>query len=147
MKRILKILAIVVVLVLAGTYGIYLLDYKGNYNLNVQVQVNLDDNGGVSFSQFSSDSEPTSVVQFWDVFRAGHSDDPTTRTYKVVMVLNQSGESVTIMANLLIANGESKMATDTFENVPVGEYSLTVSLRSGFPLTTINEKTYSVVVG
>ena len=145
MRKILKILAIVVVLVLAGTYLIYVLDYKGNYNLATTITLNIDDTGSISLTEFDYDVEPTSAIQFWDLFRGGGSE-PGEATYKVYWELNYSGISRTERVYRTLAPGESAVLDTQFNNIPAGDASLKITVLS-WTNTYLYSKSYSVVVG
>lgn len=145
MKKILKILAIALVLVLAGTYAIYALDYKGNYNTTVIVTLNIDDNGNPALVEFIYDSAPTSAVQFWDLFR-GSADDIGDASYKIYFELNQSGDTTTKMKRAMLGNGESKDILVEFKNIASGDAVLKVTVRD-FAGASVYVKAYSLVIG
>ena len=145
MKRLLKILAVAVVLVLVGTYVIYVLDYKGNYNVSTTVTLNVDSTGGISLTEFDYAVEPTSIVQFWDLFKQGAGGFGDT-SYKIYFELNQSGQTWNEQVCRDLSNGDSKILTSEFENLSFGDAVLKITVRDRAN-TYLFEKSYSVVVG
>jgi len=146
MNKMAKWLVIGLVLVLAGTYAIYVLDYRGNYNVTAKVKLSVDTSGTVAVSEFSTSCAPTSPVQFWDLFK-GHSAGEGTGQYIIYYWMNVSGKTLSGTAGTpTIDYGSSGTALFTIANVPVGVYTLHLSLRDSLG-TMVLSKSYEVTVG
>jgi len=152
-SRTLKIIAIIVVVLLAGTYAIYALDYKGNYNLTASVRLNISDSGVFlvvdSLTEFSYDSEPTSVVQFWDLFRGGgHGPTRLPNTYLMTWELDNAGSTGlrTYFTVDLVERGESAVFNAHFDNEPPGTGTLKIIV-TDYLGATLHQRTYDVVIG
>ncbi len=144
MKGLLKILAIVIVLALAGTYIIYALEYRGNYNLDVSVNLNVSADRTISLTEFISSSSPTDALQFWEQLKGGGSS--ATEGYMITMLLNHTTGSVSLITRCLVPLGESKVLEQTFSNVPSGAATVKITVRDAFG-ASLYDKTYSVVIG
>lgn len=142
MKRMLKILAIIVVVALAGTYAMYAMWYRGNYNLTVKVQLNVSSERELVFSEFTSSSEPTDALEFWNQLKGGGTG--ATEGYIIYWDLDSGWRTLT--TRTLIPLGESKLLEQTFSNINAGETTLTITVRDAFGASLL-EKTYTVVVG
>lgn len=146
MKRWLKILAIGVVLAVAGTYAIYAMEYKGNYNLTASFTLNVDQYGGVAIAGFTYDSEPTGMAQFWEQFK-GHSAGDEAAAYMVYWELNQSGVKTTfITSSGVIDYGTSKVMSLKADNLDPGTGAIKVTIRDSHT-TILLERSFDVVIG
>ena len=143
MRMLWKVLIVIVVLVLGGTYVLYALEYKGNYNVNLQYAVNVDDVGNVAVSNFEYTCTPTEYTQWWETGR-GHVDDAANLV--IYYELNISGETHTYMHRLAALYGESETINFQLTNLPVGDGSLKISVRSNTNALLV-EHTYEVVIG
>ncbi len=144
MNRWLKIVAIIVVLVLAGTYAMYAMVYKGNYNLDVSVKLNVSSERSIALTEFASSSSPTNMLQFWDQLKG--SGDSATDGYIVSWQLTQGTDTTSLITRCLVSTGESKVLDQTFSNVNPGDGTLTITVRDAFG-ASLHVQTYTVVVG
>ena len=142
MRRWLKIAAIVVVLVLAGTYVAYAMLYRGNFNLTVKVTLNVSAERSLAFSDFSAVSTPTGMMQFWEQMKG--SGTSATEGYLIYWDLDSAWRTLT--TRCLIPLGESKVLEQTFSNVNAGDSILTITIRDAFGASLL-EKSFTVVVG
>ena len=146
MSKKLKWIAIAIALVLGGTYAIYSLEYKGNYNLDASFTLNVDQYGNVAIAEFSYDIDETGMMQFWDQLK-GRGTPEGTENYIVWWTLNQSGELTTVNANSgIIAYGESGICSIDMDNLEPGSGTLSIEItnREGTLLLT---KSYEVRIG
>ena len=140
------VLIAVIALVLLGTYGIYAWGYQGNYNVTAKVTIYVDNYGTPSISAFSTSSEPTSYVQFWDLFK-GHSLPDNASKYMIYWSMDASLWSHQGMAvSGTIDYGTSSTTTFTIGNVEPGVYSMDLILKDNYGATVLTH-TYEVVVG
>ena len=143
MRRWLKIAAIVVVLVLAGTYAMYAMFYRGNYNVDVSVKLNVSAERGISLSDFTSSSSSTDALQFWEQLSVGNGDSATTG-YIIYWDLDSAWSVHTTTCT--VSPDDSIVLTHTFSNVEAGETTLTITVRDAFN-TYLHERIFEVVVG
>lgn len=144
MKIGLKLIAIVVVLVLVGSYALYAFNYKGKYNVETNLTLNVDEYGGVAIANFEYDCSPVSYGDFWDLFK-GHSVPEGMTGYIIYYTLNQSGETSTRITSAVVPNGESSVVSLTLNNLDPGAASLKVSIRDSHN-ALLAERTFEVIV-
>jgi hypothetical protein len=144
MKKLLKWVVIGVVVVLAFTYAMYALEYKGNYNLSVTVPIH-SDSGDVTASTIAVDSDDTSVLQFWDKFSLG--GDAGTGFYTVYCQLNVSGDTTTHSTSFDIAADQSLAVKFTFDNIEPGQGSVRVYIVEQATQTKTFDDSWGVNVG
>jgi hypothetical protein len=144
MKKLLKWAVVGIVIILAFTYAMYALEYKGNYNLSVTVPVH-SDSGDVLGSTIATDSEGTSVLQFWDKFSLG--GDAGTGFYTVYCQLNISGTITTDSMNFDIASGETLAFRFTFDNIAPGQGNVRVYIIDQTTQTKTYDDSWGVTVG
>ena len=158
MRRILKIIAIIVVLLMAGTYTVYALEYKGNYNVSASITVNISPAGNFveveSLSDFTYDSEPTSPVQFWDLFRGtegggGHGHKALTGDYLVTWTFKKEGTGDrTFFSVDNVPRGQSQVFKMFMDNEPPGHGTLTITVKNDLTGYIVHTSLpYNVVVG
>ncbi len=155
MKRILKILAIIVVLILVGTYIIYALEYQGNYNVTAKVNLAVDMYGTPTLSGFSSSTNPTSPVQFWDLFK-GHSIADNESAYLLYYTLSLTSSTIQgvaigktyqgVVGSGAIEYGSSHTTEVNIFNVESGLYTLSLTVKDSHGATVLTH-TYEVEVG
>ena len=150
MRRMFKILAIVIVLMVAGTYAIYALEYKGNYNVKAKVTVKYVAEGDVDVTGFTTTVAPTSVVQFWDLFK-GHGQSGSEYRYAIYLTMNYSnGKQVTNLQGFFmtgLGTITSQVLESNFYNVSPGQATIWVKIVYTLTNTVTFQKTYSVDVG
>jgi hypothetical protein len=142
MNRWLKILAIIVVIAVAGTYGMYAMLYKGNYNVGVSVKLSVSSERAISLSDFTYSSSPTDALQFWEQMKG--SGDSATTGYIIYWDFDNAWSVHVTRCTVL--PGESIVLTHTFSNVEAGASTLTITVRDAFN-TYLHERTFDVVVG
>jgi len=150
MRRLWKALLVVAVLAVVGTYVIYALDYQGNYNTTVSMTVSADPStlANLYVTEFKVSSEPTSPVQFWDLFRGGHTPPPWA--YEMYVELNKSGASTTESpGSILFPPGDNgpQIISVEFKNVSPGSATIRVYIVNTQMQAIIYDHTYSVVIG
>jgi len=152
MRRWLKIAAIVVVLVLAGTYVIYALEYKGNYNSTASMTVSAAPSTlpNLYVTEFKVTSEPTSPVQFWDLLTSRPPGTPSWE-YTLYAELNESGVRVGDVQSLPIIfppgrTGPQSISVE-FKNISPGSATIHVYIINAAMQTSVFDHTYSVVIG
>lgn len=144
MRRWIKILAIIAVLALVGTYAVYAVEYKGNYNLTVSVKLSISSERAVSLTEFTSSSSETEPLEFWNQLKSGGGS--ATTGYQVSWELNQSDDTTTLLTRTTILLGESQVISQSFDNIPAGQASLKITVRDAFG-TYMHEMAFSLVVG
>jgi len=155
MKRILKILAIVVVVILAGTYVIYASEYQGNYNVTAKVTLSMDMYGTPTISAFSSSNKATSPVQFWDLFK-GHGLPENTSMYSIYYTMALSSNTIQgvtvgksyqgVVISSVTEYGTSSTSEFGVSNVEPGIYTMSLTLKDSQDATVLTHS-YEVVVG
>ena len=140
-----KLLAIVAVIVLAGSYILYAWNYQGNYNVTTQLNLNVDDNGNVAIAGFEYDCEEVGYDDFWGSFR-GHTIDEGFTGYMIYYELNQSGAKSTLIGNEVIENGASAVVLQHMDNLAPGVASVKISIMDVHN-TLLTEHTYPLVIG
>ena len=146
MNRLLKFVAIGAVVLLGFTYAMYAYDYKGNYNLDVSVKVNVSADQTIALTEFTYSSSPTDVLQFWEQLR-GRGGSGVADRYMVSFQLTQGTDTVSLAPfKLLVLPGESQVLEQSFKNVPAGESTLKITVRDAYG-ASLYEKSYTVVIG
>jgi hypothetical protein len=164
MKRLLKILAVAVVVVLVFTYAMYVWDYKGNYNVTISVPVHGDGAAGenpITASGISAACEPTSIWQFWSGLSTTGSSG--SGLYTVYCELNMydmgtwyegadgsvqfSMNSVTHHHSLDISSGQDVSVTFTFDNIEPGRGNVHVYIVDVTVNATVYDDIWEVTVG
>jgi len=144
-------IGIVVVIILAGvTYGAYAMSYQGNYDVNVSFSIGIPEVGVVAITDFEYESEPTSVLSFWEL--KGHGS-ALTGTYVVYAEWNQTGELDTKVVDVVLTDivlSDESAITEvsfTFLNKAPGEAQVRLYVVYEVVDSTIYDKTYDVIVG
>lgn len=140
-----KLLAIVAVIVLAGSYVLYAWNYQGHYNVETQLTLNVDDNGNVAIAGFEYDCEEVGYDDFWGLFK-GHTVEEGFTGYMIYYELNQSGVKSTHIGNEVIENGASVVVLQHMYNLEPGDASVKISIRDVHN-TVLTEHTYALVIG
>jgi len=145
-------IGIVVVIILAGvTYGTYAMSYQGNYDVNVSFSIGVVETGVVAITEFEYESEPTSVLSFWEL--RGKSGAPITGTYTVYAEWNQTGELETKVLDVVLTDivlSEATQDTEvsfSFFNKAPGEAQLRLYVVFAYIDSMIYDNTYDVIVG
>ena len=152
MRKLWKIILIVAVFALVGTYVIYALEYQGNYNCTASMMVSADTSTltNLYVTEFKVTSEPTSPVQFWDVFTSRPPGTPSWE-YTLYAELNQSGVRVGDVQSLPIIfppgrTGPQSISVE-FKNISPGSATIHVYIINAAMQTSVFDHTYSVVIG
>lgn len=135
MKKMLIAILIVVVLVFSGTYVVYALDYKGNYNVTVRFLAQTEDATEFSVSGFSVSSEPTDMVDCWDLLKGAGGPNPDNlppldTIYYVYVEAKRAGviEGGVIAFFNVSADSSAEFGT-VLKNLEPGEYDFRVYVK------------------
>jgi hypothetical protein len=147
MNRMVKWIVIVLVVLLGFTYATYAYSYQGNYNVSVTVPIHKTTDGGttVSASGITTESNPTSVWQFWSFLQGASSTG--TGLYAVYCELNLSwGREVQHRA-FDIASGQDIMFAFEFGNIEPGQGNIHVYILDQTLSTKLYDHNWGVTVG
>lgn len=146
-----KLAVVGVVLVVIFTYGVYAMSYQGNYDVEISFSMTVPEMGEVAITEFEYESEPTSVMSFWEL--RGKSGAPLTGVYTVYAEWNQSGVLDTMVVPVPVTDiplSDSSDKTEvsfTFFNKAPGTVTLRLYVVYEYIDSVIYDMDYPVVVG
>lgn len=146
-----KWIAIGIIAVVVFTYGVYAMEYQGNYDVAISFSITVPETGEVAITEFEYESEPTGVLSFWEL--RGKSGAPLTGVYTIYAEWNQSGDLDTFVVPVTLTDiplSDSSDKTEvsfTFFNKNPGTASLRLYVVFEYVGSIIYDMTYPVVVG
>ena len=152
MKRLIKWLAVGIVILLVFTYAMYAWSYQGNYNVAVTVPVrgssNPNDSSAVSASQVTLDSQPTDFWEFWSTFSSMPSVGSGAYVLYCEFFITAGGAFRHFQSQAFdIATNQVLSLTFHYKDVEPGQGTVHVYIMDQTLTTKLYDHTWTVTVG
>jgi len=160
MRRITKIAAVVVVALVGLTYGVYALEYRGNYDVTVTFVLSQPVLGQPQVTNVAFTSEPTSTLAFWDGLRGHGGGGGITIGYIIAVELSRktgaidsTGAEISEVVGFQRMGWQFDDTTTEYDvemgigNMPPGEATARIYITSAPMMTIVFDHSYDLVVG